>query len=160
MRANFTRQSFINKLSIGLVILTVAVPATADVSSLKALAAKGDAEAQYELAGTYRANSNEAFDWYQKAANQGDAKAQTAIGSYYSHGSDLASAVPQDYFKALEWFSKAAAQGEASAQYNLGHLYNRGSGVRLNKIQAQEFYGQACDNGKQEGCDEYKKLNK
>ena len=53
----------------------------------------------------------------------------------------------------------AAAQNNAAAQYNLGYMYEQGEGVTKNSIQAQEWYGKACDNGNQDGCDGYKILN-
>ena len=51
--------------------------------SLKALAVKGDAKAQYELGGEYyygegiEKEKKEAIKWYRKAAEQGDAYGQS-----------------------------------------------------------------------------------
>ncbi|MFW8566860.1 tetratricopeptide repeat protein [Orrella sp. 11846] len=52
-----------------------------------------------------------------------------------------------------------AAQGDASAQLNLGVLYRNGYGVRQDYVKAREWFGKACDNGDQRGCDEYRVLN-
>jgi len=38
-------------------------------------------------------------------------------------------------------------------------IYKNGLGVRQDLGIAKEWYGKACDNGEQEGCDEYRKLN-
>lgn len=54
---------------------------------------------------------------------------------------------------------KLAEQGNAEAQFNLGVMYANGEGVRQNKTTAKEWFGKACDNGTQQGCDEYRKLN-
>ena len=88
-------------------------------------------------------------------AIQGDAEAQFDLGLLYEYGRG----VKQDYRKAREWFEKAATQDNAEAQYNLGVMYTKGEGVRQNYATAKEWYGKACDNGDQEGCGWYKKLN-
>lgn len=38
-------------------------------------------------------------------------------------------------------------------------MYNQGIGVESDSKEAKEWFGKACDNGNQDGCDEYKKLN-
>lgn len=38
-------------------------------------------------------------------------------------------------------------------------MYEAGQGVQQNKTIAKEWYGKACDNGDQHGCDNYKELN-
>ena len=54
----------------------------------------------------------EAAEWFSKAAEQGNAKAQFELGVLYEKGQG----VPQDCAKAAEWYGKAAAQGYAMAQ--------------------------------------------
>lgn len=41
----------------------------------------------------------------------------------------------------------------------IGSIYENGNGVKQNKTTAKEWYGKACDNGYQDGCDSYRKLN-
>jgi TPR repeat protein len=53
---------------------------------------------------------------YRKAAEQGNAKAQFALGNCYKDGKG----VKKDEAKALEWWTKAAEQGLREAQYNVG----------------------------------------
>ena len=65
----------------------------------------------------------------------------------------------QDYTEAMNWYQKAAEQGLAYAQYNLGNMYYNGQGVRQNYTKAKEYFGLACDNKYQAGCDMYRKLN-
>ncbi len=63
------------------------------------------------------------------------------------------------YDLALKYCQPAAEQGDPEAQYNLGFMYYYGIGVRQNYTKAKEYYGLACDNKYQAGCDMYKTLN-
>lgn len=130
-----------------------------NIPTLRELAEGGNPQAQYELAETYYKWSKEAFDWYQKSANQGYPPAQAKIGYIYRYG-HITQSVDTDYFKSVEWSKKAALQGDADAQYSLGWLYRHGAGVRIDKEEAREWFGRACDNGNQSGCNAYKELNK
>ena len=89
-----------------------------------------------------------------QAAERGDAHAQALLGNMYANGRD----VRQDYAEAVRWYRQAAAQGFAQAQYNLGVMYETGRGVRQDLALAQEWYGKACQNGDQDGCDNYQRL--
>ena len=60
-----------------------------------------------------------AFQWYQKAAVQGYAKAQNNLGFMYQHGLGVAA----DYKSALKCYQSAAEQGLAIAQCSLGLMY-------------------------------------
>jgi uncharacterized protein len=51
----------------------------------------------------------QAMVWCLKAAEQGDADAQTLVAVMYVNGHG----VPQDYTQALIWYRKAADQGTA-----------------------------------------------
>ena len=51
-----------------------------------------------------------------------------------------------------------AEQGNAEAQYNLGAMYDSGRGVRQDRALAQEWFGKACQNGDQDGCNNYQRL--
>ncbi len=73
-------------------------------------------------------------------AEQGDAKAQTSLGSMYGKGEG----VPQDYAEAMKWHRLAAGQGNASAQFTLGFMYNRGRGVTQDYIQAHMWLNLAA----------------
>jgi TPR repeat protein len=57
----------------------------------------------------------QAVYWYQKAADQGDAKAQSNLGIAYAIGKG----VLKDYKQAVYWYQKAADQGYAEAQSSL-----------------------------------------
>lgn len=78
---------------------------------------------------------------YQKAAEQGNADAQKALGLCYHKGQG----VTQDYKEAMKWFRKAAEQGNADAQNNLGNYYYSGLGVPQNYKEAVEQYQKAAN---------------
>ena len=61
---------------------------------------------------------SEAFKWYRKAAEQGDAGAQYGLGWCYENGSG----VDKDLSEAFKWYSKAAKQGHAGAKDRLKTL--------------------------------------
>ena len=69
-------------------------------------------------------------------AKQGDAVAQTLVGSMYSKGQG----VPQDYKIAVKWYRLAAEQGYAGAQNNLGFMYTNGQGVPQDYKTAVKWY--------------------
>jgi TPR repeat protein len=81
--------------------------------------------------------------WYRKAADQGDAIAQSKLGWLYATGHG----VPQDYAQAVAWFRKAAEQGKPGAQFNLGWAYEAGQGVPQDYVQAAGWYRKAADQG-------------
>ena len=92
----------------------------------------------------------------QPLAEQGDAIAQSLLGSVYEEGQG----VKQDYFEAVKWYRQAAEQGDTDAQTLLGFSYLLGTGIQVNKALAKEWLGKACDNGDQQGCEAYGELNK
>ncbi|MGD0831036.1 MAG: tetratricopeptide repeat protein [Terracidiphilus sp.] len=81
--------------------------------------------------------------WYRKAADQGDAGAQSFLGWLYASGQG----VPQDYAQAAIWFRKAADQGDAGAQFNLGLSYAKGQGLAQDYTQAAVWYRKAAEQG-------------
>jgi len=54
----------------------------------------------------------EARKWYTKAAEQGEAYAQYALGRLYAEGDG----VPKDLVQSHKWFNIAAAQGDSGAE--------------------------------------------
>jgi len=59
-----------------------------------------------------RGNDAESLALYRKAADQGNAKAQLALGEMYAAGRG----VPQNNFQAYVWFSRAVRAGNAAAK--------------------------------------------
>ena len=128
---------------------------------IKSEAKKGDVYGQLNLGLLYYYGSDvgqdyqKAHEWFLKSAKQGSHDAQVYLAIMYEEGQG----VRQDYAKAAEYYLKSAKQGNFEAQLNLGKMYEDGRGVRQNRAQAKEWYGKACDNGLQDGCDEYRRLN-
>ena len=61
--------------------------------------------------------------WYQKAADQGYADAEYALGSFYENGLGI----EKDYGKARAWYQKAADQRNTDAQAGLSRIGSVGS---------------------------------
>ena len=155
----FINGAIILALLFGLTLSVTAAGPTFE--EVKSLAEKGDSFSQSLLGSYYREGIGvrqdyaKAFEWSKKSADQGDVFGQFNIGYAYSEGKG----VRQDYAKAFEWYKKGAKQNDPFAQSYLGIMYEFGRGVRQNKSIAKEWYGKACDNGYQDGCDNYKRLN-
>ncbi|CAB5366780.1 unnamed protein product [Rhizophagus irregularis] len=86
----------------------------------------------YNLAICYK-NGNEteknlkkAFNWYHKAAENGDKEAQFNLGACYEEGIGI----EKDEVKASYWYQKAAQQGFGDAQYRLGFFYKISKGIK------------------------------
>ena len=91
-------------------------------------------------------DDRQAVTWYRKAAEQGDAQAQTLLGSRYAYGRG----VPQDDRQAAAWFQKAAEQGDAEAQGVLGRMYAIGEGVPEDDVQGYAWLNLAAAQGHDE----------
>lgn len=70
-------------------------------------------------------NFDEAFMWCQKAANAGDAGAQTAVGGFHERGIYM----PKNYIEAQKWYKLAIVQGSLKAKYLLARMYSNDAGV-------------------------------
>lgn len=116
----------------------------------KKAAEAGNAIAEYELADAYYLgigvdeNNDEAYKWYFRAAEHGNAHAQIFVGTSFYNESEPESLNNK---KAVTWFSKAAEQGNAEAQYLLGHCYSDGCGVDCSDEKAFAWFSRAAENG-------------
>jgi hypothetical protein len=90
---------------------------------------------------------SQAFPWFRKAADQGNASGQILVGVAYRDGRG----VEQNYAQAMTWFLKAADQGSAPAQMWIGQLYELGQGVGKDSAQASTWYKKASDQGYEPG---------
>jgi ankyrin repeat protein len=94
------------------------------VNRLKPLAEKGDPEAQYRLAGLYRAGKgvskdlDKATELYHVSAQTGHADAQYAFAQIIEKSNDSPSALNE----ARRWYKKSAAQGNERAIVKLEQL--------------------------------------
>ena len=66
----------------------------------------------YRLGAEMLKNEIEGAKWYRKAAEQGNAEAQSLLGACYWEGQG----VPKDYVLAYMWLNLSAAAGDALAQ--------------------------------------------
>jgi TPR repeat protein len=84
-----------------------------------------------------------AMRYSEKAANLGDARAQTMLGNFFASGVQG----KPDYEQAAKWYRKASDQGEANAQYALATMLERGSGVSADPSLAEHYYQLAAERG-------------
>ena len=88
-------------------------------------------------------DQGKSFKWYFRAAVQGDALAQNAVGIMYQEGRGGT----KNEFEAAKWFLKAAEQGNADAQNSIAEMYVCGSGVVKNYEEAIKWYRKAAEQG-------------
>ncbi|MDQ6964091.1 MAG: tetratricopeptide repeat protein, partial [Mariprofundales bacterium] len=81
-------------------------------------------------------DATEAFEWYKRAANLGDANGQYNLALCYQFGKG----VDKDDNQAFTWYQKASDQQHVEALYNLGWLYSQGRGVDQNRERAKELF--------------------
>lgn len=109
------------------------------------LAEGGNRDAQRQLAMMYRFGRGvpvdyvRAFDWYRKAAMQGDSVSELELGFMYEQGIG----VSQDYPRAMEWFHRAADKDWPEAELRLAVMYNQGEGVPSDRNQATHWLNKA-----------------
>ena len=75
-------------------------------------------------------------------AEEGDAKAQSELGSAFLFGK---LGVTKDAVEALKWFRKAAGQNLAPAQFFLGVCYRDGHGVAKDEAEGVNWLRKAAD---------------
>jgi tetratricopeptide (TPR) repeat protein len=86
-------------------------------------------------------NFSKAVEWFRKAAEKNDARAQFFLGLCCQNGEG----VPKNYAEAVKWYRRAAEQNFDVAQYNLAVCYNNGQGVRKNYVEAAKWYRRAAE---------------
>ncbi|WP_230600275.1 hypothetical protein [Vibrio fluvialis] len=103
----------------------LSLSAQADLSELIAQANQGDRNAQYQLAIDYQSGQNtpvsqdDAFYWFQQAAESGHPAAMIQLANTYLSGSGT----EKDIDKTLLWLTKAFATGNQDAAIQIGQLY-------------------------------------
>jgi TPR repeat protein len=106
------------------------------------LAQQGNGDAEFLMGLMYangqgvRRNYQEAAQWYQQAADDGQDVAQNNLGLMYAAGLG----VRHSYDEAAKLYWLAADQGNPRAQYNLAVAYRDGQGVDQNDVQAYMWY--------------------
>lgn len=77
----------------------------------------------------------QAFRWYEIAAKNGDAKAQSDFATIHYRGT---LGIPINFQQAFHWYQKSAAQGDARGFHGLAVCYYNGEGVARNYQLAME----------------------
>ncbi|MDE6001114.1 MAG: SEL1-like repeat protein, partial [Clostridia bacterium] len=98
----------------------------------------GDAEAKYNLSKFYHYQPNKSLEFLTEAAEQGYAKAQCELGTYYCE--------QKNFTEAVKWFSLAGSQ-YAKASSALGKMYLNGSGVKKDLQKAIVLFENAAKCG-------------
>lgn len=117
--------------------------ANSEFENLKSAAEQGDIRAQLQMSDAYlfgeydlNVDYKQAFNWYQKAANQNDAKSQYNLAIMYLNGYGVKKVLS----KSVEYYRKSALQGDADSQLQLGIRYLNGEGVeKIYKLQKSGF---------------------
>lgn len=126
---------------------------------------------EYGLVPGHEPDVSEAVEWYDRAADQSNAKAMCQLGALYDTQNPILAfryfetsarlgdrfaqynlagnyrhgiAVDQDQSEAARWYAKAAAQGEADAQYELGICLDTGRGLAVDRVEALEWMMKAA----------------
>jgi len=94
-------------------------------------------------------------EWLKKAAEQGNVRAQSTLGTMYS----LGVGVSKNDKISMQWHKMAADQGDSKSLLMLGFMYSGGKGTQPNLATAKQYFRLACNNGEKEGCEWYKKIN-
>ena len=89
-------------------------------------------------------DEEEAVKWFQKAALQGHAGAQFAIGCCCLRGIGI----PKNAEEAVSWYKKAAEQEHANAQFYLASCYYRGIGIPKNGEESFMWFQKAVKQNK------------
>jgi TPR repeat protein len=119
------------------------------VNACRIEAEEGDATAAANLGrlftnglGTGR-DANQAFTWYQKAAQAGNRDAQTALGYAYRAGSG----VKRDKAESAKLFRQAADAGDATAQLEYAIALENGDGIDKDERGARDWYQKSALQG-------------
>ena len=119
-------------------------------------ARRGDATAQFNLAGCYANGQGvtqdyeKAFELLAQAAEQGQAFAQADLGFCYENGIG----VSKNIIDAAKWYQKAADQGHTNSQFKIGMFYCTGEveeareqEIEMVKLLGLEYYTSSTPNG-------------
>jgi hypothetical protein len=88
-------------------------------------------------------DARSARDWYQQAADRGNANAQYNLALLYDEGRGA----HQDLAAAAHWYRKAAEKGHGGAQYNMGVMSAQGDGAAQDYVSARTWAALAADYG-------------
>jgi uncharacterized protein len=136
----------------------------ANAAALKSLATlcqaagQGDVKAELVIGVTSHLHHDDAaaVSWWKRAADNGYAAAQTALGGAYLFGQGVA----KNEAEAVKWWRRAAGQGDGMAQALLGTVYASGTGVARDVVQADMWDTLAAMQGNDAAGKERERLEK
>lgn len=121
-------------------------------------AAKGDADAQFNLGQAYKlgrgvgADLGQAEQWYSKAAWQGHEQAEANYGlALFANGKRTES---------VAWIERAVQRGDPRAQYLLGTMLFNGDVVAKNWVRAYALVTRSAQTGLNEGTTALAQMDK
>lgn len=144
------------------------------VATMSLFAAEGDSEFRLGKATLRAGNPGRAVEFFEQAAQKGNAEAMYFLGLLYAEGKGVAAdpakamqwyraaaekghaeaannyaaaVAKSDPAQAIQWYRKAAEGGDLRAMNNLGSAYAEGKGVEKDPRQAVEWYRKAADKG-------------
>jgi hypothetical protein len=127
---------------------------TPSLQDLESLAARGDAEAEWQMGVRYHDGEGvpqddaQAMQWFERAAQQGHVEAQSHLGAYYWAGRG----VPEDLSKAYFWSAIALAQGDENSKARLQGLSSQMTRPQVASARQQaELWIQQHTSGKASG---------
>jgi len=88
----------------------------------------------YEVGNGVEKSPQQAFHFYEMAADEGNVQAAVKVGFVYRDG-NKALDIKKDYGKALSYFEKGALQFWPESQYYLADMYRRGLGVEPSRTE-------------------------
>ncbi len=144
--------SLIDPLAVGSISRVnsmAAMESRAQFHSVRDLAEKGDAAAQYDMGVRLAEGRGVARDpaaaigWYEKAAAQGLAQAQYRLGAIFEKGSGA----PRDLYKARDYYQKSALLGNIRAMHNLAVIEAEGVDGKPDYASAAQWFHRAADYG-------------
>ena len=136
-------------LALVVLVVTGATCWWSDQILTEVRARSGNTEAEYNFGKRCFARAHtlqeraEAAALIRRAAEQGNPKAQTALGILYLKGSG----VPRDFLTGVHWLQRAAGQDLPLAQNELGVMYATGRGLPQDLDQATSWCAKAAANG-------------
>jgi TPR repeat protein len=89
----------------------------------------------YETGSGIKKDINEAFKWYEKSANAGNALGEASLGALYYDGKG----VSKDSAKAFQLFQKSAMKNDIRGMTGLAMCYYKGDGIEKDYDKAYEI---------------------
>lgn len=120
---------------------------------LKALAKKGDANAQFNLGLCYLKRESTQYEWYRKFLRPELMEEIPLVGFY-----EKEAGVKENPKAAFDWLQKAAIQGHVKAQQQVVFCYRFGKGVAKDEGEAVAWYRKAAEQEDEDAAEALERL--